>query len=135
MPRDPAGRHWPRPDASAHAEGMKTITRVVTLEDVRDLAERPPRAYLAYVRDGEPDASRARCRFDGSRWFVALPAGVELPDGAPVVLLIDDGDRYFELRGLRVTGTLAPATVEGEREVLAEKTIAWHYGTLRRRAP
>jgi hypothetical protein len=113
---------------------MKLITRAVTLDDVRDLAERPPRAYLAYVRDGQPAASRGGCRFDGSRWFVALPAVLDLPDGAPVVLLIDDGDRYFELRGLRVTGRLAHAS-GGEREVLAEKTIAWHYGTLRRREP
>lgn len=114
---------------------MKKITRAVTLEDVRDLAERPPRAYLAYVREGRPDASRVECRYDGARWFVTPPPRLDLPPDAPVVLLVDDGDRYFELRGLRVTGTLAPASPEGEREIVAHRTIAWHYGTLRRREP
>jgi hypothetical protein len=113
--------------------GMKKITRAVTLEDVRDLAERPPRAYLSYVSDGEADALHVQTRFDGARWFVTLPRGTTLPPGAPVVLLIDDGDRYFELRGLRITGALAPGSAT-EFEVVPDKTIAWHYGTLRRQA-
>jgi hypothetical protein len=115
---------------------MKAITRAVTLEHVADLADAPPRAYLAFVLDGAPGALRVACRRDGERWFIALPDGATIPNGAPVVLLIDDGDLYFDLRGLRVSGVLAPARGHGrgERELAADKTIAWHYGSMRRKS-
>jgi hypothetical protein len=112
---------------------MKKITRAVTLEDVRDLAERPPGALLGFVWVGVGGGVGVVWWLDGARWFVTLPRSTTLRPGAPVVLLIDDGDRYFELRGLRITGALAPGSAT-EFEVVPDKTIAWHYGTLRRQA-
>ena len=113
---------------------MKAITRAVGLEELRDLVEAPPRAYLAYVADGAPEAVRVACRRDGERWLVVPPPGASVPDGARVVLLIDDGEFYFELRGVRVRGTLRDAG-DGVREVVPEKIVCWDYGAMRGRAP
>ncbi len=112
---------------------VKQITRAVSLDDLSDLVEAPPRAYLAYVAEGAPEAVRVACRRDADRWLVTLPARTSVPDGARVVLLIDDGETYFELRGVRVRGTLREAA-DGTREVVPEKIVTWDYGSMRRRA-
>ncbi|MDP9236194.1 MAG: hypothetical protein M3P30_02145 [Chloroflexota bacterium] len=83
---------------------MKRMTRAVGLEALSDLVEAPPRAYLAYVTEGTPEAVRVTSRRDADRWLVTLPPGTSIPDRARVVLLIDDGEFYFELRGIRVHG-------------------------------
>lgn len=111
---------------------MKRITRTVTLDDLRDLIEAPENAYLAYAAGDEAEAARVIARRDGERWLVTLPAGVSMPDGARVVLLIDDGEFYFELRGARVRGTLREAGV-GEHEIVAERVVTWDYGAMRER--
>lgn len=113
---------------------VKRITRTVGLEDLRDLIEAPAHAHLAYVADGEPEAVRVASRRDGERWLVTLPPGASVPDGARVVLMLDDGEFYFELRGVRVRGTLRDAG-DGTREVVPEKIITWDYGSMRRREP
>ena len=87
--------------------GMKSITRAVGLEDLRDLVDAPPRAYLAYVARGRRRQFVFGLRQDAGRWFVTLPPGLSIADGTRVVLLIDDGEFYFELRGIRVRGTSA----------------------------
>jgi hypothetical protein len=114
---------------------MKRVTRAVDLDDLRDLVEAPPRAYLAYNDAGAPAAAPVRCRRDGERWFIALPPLVKLDAGANVALLVDDGHYYGELRGFRIRGRLAPGAPGGERELLPERTVAWHYGAMRRRQP
>jgi len=109
----------------------KRITRTVSLEDLADLVMAPPSAYLAYVSDGAPQAIRVACRLDGKRWMVALPPDASIPDGAPAVLLIDDGEFYFELRGVRVRGTLHD-TGDGTRELVPEAITTWDYGSMRK---
>jgi hypothetical protein len=111
---------------------VKQITRAVALEDLRDLIDAPPSAYLAYVADGAPAAVRVTTQRDAARWLVTLPPGTSIPDGARVVLLIDDGEFYFELRGVRVRGTLHDAG-DGTREVVPEKVITWDYGSMRKK--
>ena len=111
---------------------VKAITRAVGLDELSDLFEAPEHAHLAYVADGAPEAVRVAARRDGERWLVTLPADTSVPDGARVVLLIDDGEFYFELRGVRVRGTLRDAG-DGAREVVPEKIITWDYGSMRRK--
>jgi hypothetical protein len=125
--------HWPSNADMRYKARVKQITRAVALEDLRDLIDAPQNAYLAYVVDGAPEAVRVACRRDGERWLVTLPPGTSIPDGARVVLLIDDGEFYFELRGVRVRGTLRDAG-DGTREVLPEKIVTWDYGSMRKRA-
>jgi hypothetical protein len=112
---------------------VKRITRTIALDDLSDLVEAPPRAYLAYVVDGAPQAVRVAGRRDAGRWLVTLPPGASVPDGARVVLLIDDGEFYFELRGVRIRGTLRHAA-DGAMEVVPEKIITWDYGSMRMRS-
>ncbi|MBI5288438.1 MAG: hypothetical protein HY873_05655 [Chloroflexi bacterium] len=111
---------------------MKQITRTVALEDLRDLVEHSSGGHLAYVAEGAPQAVRVAARHDAGRWLVTLPPDASIPDGARVVLLIDDGEFYFELRGVRVRGTLRDAA-GGSREVVPEKIVTWDYGSMRRR--
>ncbi|TAK63326.1 MAG: hypothetical protein EPO22_06665 [Dehalococcoidia bacterium] len=111
---------------------MKRITRTVAVDDLRGLLDGTFGAYLAYVVDGEAEAVRVRAQRDGERWLVELPAAAPLEDGARVVLLIDDGEFYFELRGARARGTLRDAGA-GQREVVPEKIVTWDYAAMRER--
>jgi len=111
---------------------MKQMTRAVELEDLSDLVEARS-AYLAYEAEGEPQAIRVTSGRDGERWVVVLPPDASVPDGAPVVLLIDDGEFYFELRGIRVRGKLREAG-GGTWEVVPEKITTWDYGSMLKRA-
>ena len=114
--------------------GDKAVTRAVTPEDLGDLLEQPPRAAVATVRDGRPEAAPVEFRYESGRYFVRAAAGLEA--GARAALLIDDGCYQAELRGISVRGRLAapdaPAGLEGFLEVVPERTSAWHYGAVRK---
>lgn len=116
---------------------MKRVTRSVQPEDLRELLEHPPRATLAFVRDGVIEAVPVAFRSASGRYLVGLPGGMERPAGR-VKLLVDDGHWYFDLRGLWVRGVLEPSAAptgapEGTEwfELRPEKTAAWHYGSMR----
>ena len=93
----------------------------------------PPRAHIALVRDGAPDAAPVSFRREGGAWLVRLPGDLDLPDGTEIALLIDEGRYYFELRGLRARGTLGPARDDGWRPFAPGRIVTWDYGTLRER--
>ena len=116
---------------------MKRVTRAVRPEDLRELLERPPRATLAFVREGQIHAIPVAFKYDDGRYLVGLPDDATPPDGR-VKLLVDDGPWYFDLRGLWVRGALTPikppaSAPEGATwfELAPEKTAAWHYGSMR----
>jgi hypothetical protein len=116
--------------------GEKLVTRAVTIEDVADLLDSPPRAHIAYVVDGQVDAGPARFQRVEGRYFMLPPYGVDL--GARISLLIDAGMYNSELRGVRINGTLGapespPADLaEGALELLPSSVTAWDYGAMRR---
>ncbi len=116
---------------------MKQVTRAVQPEDLRPLLERPPRATLAFVRDGRIQVQPVAFRYEDGRYLVGLRRTMEVPPGR-VKLLIDDGFWYFDLRGLWVrgrlksTGALAGADSDfAWFELTPEKVAAWHYGSMR----
>ncbi len=120
------------------------ITRKVTPEDLPDLLERPPRANIAFAYQSAPAAAPVAFRFWSGRYWVGLPrqdAGPLPAAGEVVKLIVDDGHRYHDLRGFWVRGRMAaaPRPPEGADagldwfELSAEKTVAWHYGRMRRR--
>jgi hypothetical protein len=116
---------------------VKSVTRAVKPEDLRELLEHPPRATLAFVREGRIEAIPVAFRWHGGRYFAGLPEGADAPAGR-VKLLVDDGPWYFDLRGVWVRGALAPCEApagapEGLSwfELTPEKTAAWHYGRMR----
>lgn len=116
---------------------MKRVTRSVTAEALRDLLEHPPRAALAFVRDGAIEAVPATFRLvDGRHLFAVDGANGPLP--AKAKLVIDDGPWYFDLRGTWMRGPVtrceSPAGEDSDAEwyeLAPEKTVAWHYGEMR----
>jgi hypothetical protein len=120
---------------------MKRITRAATLDDLRDLLDRPPRAYLAFNDGDAAMAAPVTCRFDNARHLVRLDesAGARPAPGDSAMLLVDDGHYSLQLRGFRIRGRLAEvaepvppsAAGKGWMELLPEKVICWDYGTVR----
>ena len=116
---------------------MTRVTRTVSTESLRRLLEHPPRATLAFVRDGAIEVLPVAFRLvDGRYLFGADTAGGPLP--AKAKLLIDDGPWYFDLRGTWMRGAIGccepPSGGDPALdwyELAPEKTVAWHYGELR----
>jgi hypothetical protein len=105
-------------------------TRDVTPADVADVVADPRRASVTFVDGGEPAIVPVRARREGDRWRFAAPAPVL--DDREVVLLLDDGDWWFELRGVSVRG-VARRDGDGWYTVEPRRVLAWSYGSLRLR--
>jgi hypothetical protein len=119
---------------------MKRATRNVEPDCVRDLLERVPRACIAVASDDGPQAQPTRFMWRDGRYLVGIPddAACRPSSGQEIVLLIDEGVHYFELRALNVRGRLeareAPAGAPTGRtwfEVIPINTAAWDYAMLR----
>jgi hypothetical protein len=118
----------------------KRVTRDVAVSAVHDLLDHPPRATVAFVDGGAVDLlpARARCSADTHRFGV-------LPDTAPdldkreVVLVIDDGPYWFELRGISVRGVATRVEPPGDGgadhlvwyAIEPRRVLAWDYGSIR----
>lgn len=123
------------PDARA-----RRVTRDVAVAAVRDLIEQPPRATVAFVERDAVDLLPALARVNGDRYSFGI-----LADQAPnldrreVVLAIDDGPYWFELRGVSVRGTarrVEPPRGGGDEHLVwyaitARRILAWDYGAIR----
>ena len=118
---------------------MKRITRDIDPVDAHDLLERVPRACLAFASDDGPHAQPIAFVWRGDRYFVGIPAA-DLQPGVDqeVVLLVDEGVQYFDLRAIYIRGRVksveAPNDAPAGRiwfEAIPIKTVAWDYGTLR----
>jgi hypothetical protein len=123
--------------AGAHGGG---VTRDVEPEALRDLLAHPPRATVAFVHDGTPDALPALLRVDGTtHWFAVADGGAPDLDGREVVVVVDDGPYWFQLRGVSIRGTARRAAAPDEPvpaglvwyAVATRRTLAWDYATLR----
>lgn len=122
---------------------MRSITRTATLDDLHDLLDRPPRAYLAFdEHDAITAAPVTFCFIDG-HYLVRLDESADAQPalGDSAMLLVDDGHYSLQLRGFRIRGRLAegsellppPATGSGWLELLPEKVICWDYGSMRKK--
>jgi hypothetical protein len=123
------------PEAHQHR-----VTRDVAVTAVGDLLEQPPRATVAFVDHDDIDLLPAVARANGERYTFGV-----FVDGAPnletreVVLLIDDGAYWFELRGVSVRGTATcvqrPSDSRDENLVwyalVPRRILAWDYGAIR----
>ncbi len=119
---------------------MKRITRNINPADAQDLLERVPRACRAIAGDDGPYAVAIAFVWRAGRYFAGIPETENLQTAADqeVVLLIDEGLRFFDLRAIYIRGRMQPG--EAPRgvpagsawfEVIPLKTVAWDYGTLR----
>ena len=121
---------------------MKSTSRTATLDQLRDLIERPPRAYLAFDQDGSINAAPVTFQSAKGRYLISpVGEGFSAPRaGQTAMLLIDEGRYSLELRGLRIRGSLrdaeAPVSGLGEArwlELVPERVIGWDYGKMRKR--
>jgi len=119
---------------------MKRVSRNIDLDSARDLLERVPRACLCFAREQGPQAEPVALVWQDGRYLAGLPlhADGQPESGQEVVLLIDEGVHFFDLRALYIRGRLGAASaatgvLSGHTwfEVIPFKTVAWDYGTLR----
>jgi len=105
-----------------------------------DLVERPPRAALAFVHGGCAEAVPVALRREGDRIWIGIDPGVPPgSDSVPVVVLVDDGRYWFDLRAITWRGHLIPGTAPATElptelrwfEFLAESSVSWDFGALR----
>jgi hypothetical protein len=119
---------------------MKQITRNIDFNAAHDLLERVPRACIAFAHDDGPQSQPVALVWRDNRYLVGMPQTVGLqPDsGQEVVLLLDEGVYFFDLRAIYIRGHVQPAEIPIDApaehtwfELLPIKTAAWDYGTLR----
>ena len=116
------------------------MTRDVEPSAVRDLLDRPPRATVAFVDRDAVDLLPVRARCSAGAYLFGVPADAS-PDlkNREVVLLIDAGPYWFELRGISVRGVAErvdpPEHGEAGRfawyAIAARRVLAWDYGAIR----
>ena len=120
---------------------MKRVTRNIDPGSARDLLERVPRACLCFASNHGPQAQPIVLVWYDSRYLAGLPRKAEQrpSSGQEVVLLIDEGVHFFDLRALYIRGQVKQASAPPEApvadctwvEVVPLKTVAWDYGALR----
>jgi hypothetical protein len=116
----------------------KRVTRDVEPSALPDLLDHPARATVAFVDRDRTTLLPARARLGGGRHRFALDAGAPALDGHEVVLVVDDGSYWFELRGISVRGMAVRAGTPETRAndlvwyaVEPRRVLAWDYGTIR----
>jgi hypothetical protein len=116
---------------------MGRVTNRLEPAALSDLLARPPRATLAFLRDGQVEVAPVAYRGEGRRHWVGLAHPLP-PTNAGASLVIDDGWSWFALRAVTVRGTLSP---KGETpagafaglawlELVPHHVSAWDYGSL-----
>lgn len=119
---------------------VKRITLNIDPVEARDLLERVPRACVAFASDEGPRAEPVDVLFKDDRYLVGMPSSAKshVPTHDEVVLLVDEGVQFFDLRAVYVRGHVQPlAGVEGLDgdffwfEVQPTRTVAWDYARIR----
>ena len=119
---------------------MTRITLNVDEVDARDLLECVPRACVAFITDGGPQAEPVTLLFKDDSYLIGMPssAASHLTAGEEVVLVVDDGVQFFDLRAIYVRGHVQPLReLEDPKsnlfwfEVQPTRTVAWDYARIR----
>ncbi len=118
---------------------MKRVTRDIDPAAARDLLERVPRACISTSGPRGPLAQPVALLWREGRYFVGIPQSAGLPPaaGQELVLLVDEGMQFYDLRAIYIRGYAQhsappPNAPAGHAwiELLPSKTVAWDYGTL-----
>ena len=119
---------------------VQAVTRDVDPSTLKDLLEHPPRATVAFIDRERVDILPVRARYHAEtyRFGVRADAAVDLAE-REVVLVIDDGPYFFELRGISVRGLARrlDRAKPGEADGLAwyviepRRILAWNYAAMR----
>lgn len=116
---------------------QRRVIRDVEPEALSDLRDRPPRASVAFSHHDAVDVLPARARFESGTYQFGVSPGTS-PDltHREVVLVIDDGPYWFQLRGLSVRGVAERLQVPGTDglawyAIAPRRVLAWDYGAIR----
>jgi hypothetical protein len=116
------------------------VTRDVEPSSLKDLLEHPPRATVAFVDRDEPDVLPVRARYRADTYrFGVLPEVATHLENREVVLVMDDGAYWFELRGISVRGLARriDRAEPGQADALVwyaiepRRILAWDYRAVR----
>ena len=129
-------------DVGMTVEGVRVrrITLNVDPVEARDLLERVPRACLAFANDEGPRVEPVTVLFKDNRYLVGMPSSAASHPTVheEVVLLVDDGVQFFDLRAIYVRGHVQPLGgvkyLSGDffwLEVQPTRTVAWDYAHMR----
>ena len=119
---------------------MKRVTRNIDPVYARDLLERVPRACISFACDDGPHAQPIVLVWHDDRYFVSIPENADCrpATGQEVVILIDEGIHFFDLRAIYIRGQVklveTPSDAPADHtwfEVVPLNTVAWDYGLLR----
>ncbi len=119
---------------------MKQVTRDIDPASARDLLDRVPRACICFASEQGPQAQPIVLVWQDGRYLAGISVEADRPPsfGQEVVLLIDEGIYYFDLRAIYIRGQVkqasAPRDAPSSRtwfEVVPLKTVAWDYGMFR----
>ena len=119
---------------------VKRITLNIDPVEARDLLERVPRACIAFTGDEGPQTEPVSVLFKEDRYLVGMLSSAASHPTAhtEVVLLVDDGVQFFDLRAIYVRGHVQlPREVHGLAgdffwfEVQPTRTVAWDYARMR----
>jgi hypothetical protein len=116
---------------------MAEVTNRIPFDEARDLLERPGRACVGFVVDGRPHIEAVDLRYQDGRFLVGIGDDTPQPDGdAEVVLVVDEGVLFFDLRAVYVRGgprPIPPAGGGGRTWYDVDPVIVtcWDYGRLR----
>jgi hypothetical protein len=119
---------------------VKRITLHVDPVEVRDLLERVPRACVAFAGDEGPHVDPVTLLCKDGRYLVGMSSSAASHPTLheEVVLLVDDGCQFFDLRAMYVRGHMEPpgemehpAPDDFWFEVEPTRTVAWDYARIR----
>jgi hypothetical protein len=118
----------------------RRVTRDVEPSTLTDLLEHAPRATVAFIDRDRVDVLpvRARCGADTYRFGALSEVAVDL-ENREIVLVIDDGPYFFELRGISVRGLARRIdhAEPGDAGAVAwyviepRRIVAWDYAAMR----
>ncbi len=119
---------------------MKRVTRNITLDDAQDLLGRVPRACISLATDNGPLVQPVVLLWCDHRYWIGIPENADQQPGAgqEIVLLVDEGIHFFNLRAVYIRGQVQPSASPVDApsgrnwlELIPSKTVAWDYGKFR----
>jgi hypothetical protein len=116
---------------------VSQVTVRVPLEENIDLLRDPTRACLGFTSPNGPWIEPAALRYRENRFLVGLEGDAIVPnEGEEVVLVVDEGRLFFQLRAVYVRGHSTHVTERSGDgkiwiEVLPSKITSWDYGRMR----
>jgi hypothetical protein len=119
----------------------KRITLNIDPVEARDLLKRVPRACAAFVDTDGPRVEPVAVRCTDDRYTIGIPPSVarRIADDAEVVLLIDEGVQFFDLRAIYLRGHVHPRDVAASGDdddsvwvrLHPTRIVAWDYARIR----